>query len=264
VPSNRLRRGAPLDDQLSLPLAWLSEAEFLRAMHARGIVGLRRIRFKDNRTRMLSLSGDRSTLHVQSCFRAAPSDVLDAIAAFAGAARDSVGYRRAVRRMRAWWDGQVGEAGAGPCDRTCCGTPEQRAFLRGLYASLNVARFGGRLPADVPLRLSERMSRRFGHVEYGPARADVRTVAELAINVNLLLPGNERHLLDTVLHEMAHVEAWVVHGHRGHGTVWRRIASRVGCEPRACTDVRLRRRRRRGERVVHVPALAGPAVPTRT
>jgi hypothetical protein len=148
--------------------------------------------------------------------------------------------------MRAWWDGQAvahdDGNGTAPRAPACCGTEEQRTFLRTLYTRMNAERFGGDLPRDVSLRLSSRMKRRFGHVQYG--RNGGRTVEEIALNVDLLLPGNERHLLDTLLHEMAHVEAWLVHGHREHGPVWRAIARRVDCEPRACSRVRIRRRRR--------------------
>jgi hypothetical protein len=42
---------------------------------------------------------------------------------------------------------------------------------------------------------------------------------------------------------MAHVEAWVVFGHRGHGQPWKVIAQRLGCEVNASSCVRIRRRR---------------------
>jgi hypothetical protein len=38
---------------------------------------------------------------------------------------------------------------------------------------------------------------------------------------------------------MAHVEAWLDHGDRGHGPHWRRIAKRLGCVPRAQTRERV-------------------------
>jgi predicted SprT family Zn-dependent metalloprotease len=90
------------------------------------------------------------------------------------------------------------------------------------------------------------MSRRLGQIRFldGPPRR----VVEIALNADLMLEANEAQRLDTMLHEMAHAEAFLVHGHRGHGAVWRRIAGRVGCEPRACTAARIVRRRgtRRG------------------
>src|SRR5690606_20012095 len=105
----------------------------------------------------------------------------------------------------------------------CCGTPEQRAYLRDLYARLNQARFGGRLPPDIPLRLSDRMRRRLGQIRYDDGAAQ-RAVLEIALNVDLMLRANDGQRLDTMLHEMAHAEAYLLHGERGHGAHWRRIA----------------------------------------
>jgi hypothetical protein len=254
------RRPVGDDQQLTLALSWLSESAFLAAMQERGASALRVVRFKDNRSRLVSLSADRTRLNVHVAFRAAPVEVLDAIAVFASAARANVSYRRAIARMRAWWDTQT--AGREPAVHRqrderlhCCATPEQHAFLRSLYLELNRARFDDRLPGDVPLRLSPRMSRRFGHVQYGRTREGARHIDEIALNVDLLLPGNEHHLVDTLVHEMAHVEAWLHHDHRGHGRIWRHIARRVGCEAKACSDVRIRRRRRSSVPVTTVPAI---------
>ncbi len=102
--------------------------------------------------------------------------------------------------------------------------------------------FAGLLPEGVTIRLSQRMVRRFGHVEYRRVRGQ-RVVAEIALNIDLMIEGNERPLLDTLMHEMAHVEAWVRCGHVGHGEPWRRIALRVGCEVNASSHMRIRRRR---------------------
>jgi hypothetical protein len=196
-------------------------------------------------------------VNVHACFRSANDDLLDAVAAFILLPSTSAGYRESIERMRAWWDGQAAAPAAhGPGNRApiCCGTDDQRTFLRELYARLNVERFNGVLPRDVPVRLSSRMKRRFGHVQYGRPHGG-RTVEEIALNVDLMLPGNERHLLDTLLHEMAHVEAWTVHGHREHGKVWRAIARRVECEARACSQVRIRRRGRASAPATGVPVL---------
>jgi hypothetical protein len=260
----RLRRSV-IDDQLSLPLAWLSEEDFLIALHRRGAHDVRKVRFKENRSRMISVSADRVRVNVHACFRAAPGEVIDAVAAFVRAQRESLGYRNAVRRMRAWWEGQA--SGYTEGQRTngrngngrhplCCATPEQRDFLRAMYERLNHVYFDGRLPA-VPIRLSNRMSRRFGHVHYGRGRTGTRVIEEIALNVDLMMKGNEKHLLDTLLHEMSHVEAWVFLGHRDHGAVWRRIAERVGCEAAACSQVRIRRRSR------HVPVTRVPDIALR-
>ncbi|HEX7051958.1 MAG TPA: SprT-like domain-containing protein [Longimicrobiales bacterium] len=212
----------------------------LAALHARGVRSIHRVAFKENRTRLLSVSRDGATLYAHTCYRGAPAEVHAAIATFLTAARGSAEQRAAVARIRDW-----GAAHRPPAtDRTgaprpprpgpCCATPAQRARLIALYGALNEERFAGRLPARVPLRLSRRMSRRLGHVRYHRDSAGARTVIELALNADLVLDGNETVLRDTLLHEMAHIEAWLEHGEGGHGAVWRRIALRVGCEPRAC------------------------------
>lgn len=253
------------DHQLSLALAWLSEEAFSSALHERGALAIQRVRFKANRSRMISLSSDRRSLNIHDCFRAASSDILDAVAAFIRQPARSADYRNAIRRMRAWWDGQVhlNHHGAtnGLRPRACCATPEQREFLARTYARLNATRFAGLLPDQIPIRLSNRMSRRFGHVYYGTGRRGVRLIEEIALNVDLMMEGNEAHLLDTLLHEMAHAEAWLLHGHREHGDAWRIVAERVGCEPKACSMVRIRRRRDASTPVTRVPRLVLTRVP---
>lgn len=262
----RGRRRRPADDhQLTLSLAWLTEEEFAGALHARGASGIHRVRFKPNRTRMISLSGDRRSLHIHHCFRAASKEVLDAVAAFVRLPSRSAEYRDAIRRMRAWWDGQMhpdDPALANSRPRACCATPEQREFLRRTYERLNRTRFNDALPDIVPLRLSNRMSRRFGHVYYATARDGSRMIEEIALNVDLMMEGNEAHLLDTLLHEMSHAEAWLVHGHREHGEEWRAIARRVGCEAKACSVVRIRRRRGKRTPITRVPRLTLSSVST--
>jgi hypothetical protein len=240
--SRRLGRRKGDDQQLSLPVVWLSEEDFIEALWARGARSIRSVRFKRNRTRMISLSQDHLSLNVHTCFRSATGDVLDAIATFVRMPQRSVKYRDAVQRMRSWWDGQVLHTGSDSLRPRCCGTAAQRAMLARTYARLNQARFGGRLPDPIAIRLSDRMSRRLGHVHYANS-ATGRSVDEIALNVDLMIPGNERHLVDTLVHEMAHIEAWLDHGHREHGEPWRSVARRVGCETLACTHVRIRRRR---------------------
>jgi hypothetical protein len=232
------------ESQLALPLAWLGEDEFLRALRARGVDGVLRVRFRPNRTRLISLSADSASLNLHECFRSAPDPVIDAIAAFLRAGHGSREQRAAVRAMRGFSEGQLPEAAEPPLRiRARAGTGPQRDFLAEAYRRLNAHLFEGRLPEDLPLRWSDRMARRYGHVEYRHVNGQAPCISELALNVDLMLPGNERHLLDTLVHEMAHVEAWVLHGQRGHGPIWRRIARRAGCEVRALSHVRIRRRR---------------------
>jgi hypothetical protein len=247
------RRRAP-DDQLTLPLAWLGEAEMRDALRARGVV-VGSVRFKPNRSRLISISADRASLNLHECFRASPGPVIDAIATFVRSPGRSAEFRRAIARMRAWWAAQAvpEHAPARPSDHACCATPEQRQYLARLYRQCNSDKFGGRLPELLPVRLSNRMSRRLGHISYGRAAAGTRTVEEIALNVDLMLEGNERVLRDTMLHEMAHAEAWLLHGHRGHGRIWRTVARRVGCEDRACTHVKIRRRSAKRSAVTRVP-----------
>jgi hypothetical protein len=260
MPVHR-RRTRPVhsNQQLLLEVAWLTEAEILGALRARGATFLEEIRLRPNRSRLISLSADRKRLNLHECFCAAPARVLDAVAAFATAPARSRGFRHAVEQMREWHEGQVAEYGLGE-PLASCGTAAQLACLREVYRRLNDSHFGGMLPGGLQIRLSDRMSRRFGHVSYARTRQGERKVAELALNIDLLLPGNERALVDTLLHEMAHVEAWLVHGHREHGRIWRTVARRVGCEARACTNMRLKRSRSGGP-VTHVPLLKLPPPP---
>lgn len=229
----------------------------LRELRGRGVSDVRRIRFKANKSRLISLSADRASLNLHECFRSAPADVLEAVATFARSLRESPAYRRSIERMRAWHGAQVegserDDYGVGPCSAT----DEQRHFLAALYRKLNHLHFAGTLPDLLAVRLSDRMSRRLGHVSYTTNRGE-RAVLEIALNVDLMLETNEQALIDTLLHEMAHAEAWLLHAHRGHGGVWRGIAKRVGCEARACSDMRIRRRRR------NTDLTRVPPIPTR-
>lgn len=255
----RASRTADSDHQLTLPLARLSEEEFLRALHARGAVFVRAVRFRPNRTRLVSLSADRRQLNLHECFRSAPARLLDAVTAFTTAPARSHAFRRAIEQMREWHEGQVAEHGSAR-PRASCGTRRQLDYLGSVYRCLNRTHFGGRLPDTLVIRLSDRMSRRFGHVSYARTGVGERRVAEMALNIDLLLPGNERALVDTILHEMAHIEAWILYGHRAHGRAWREVARRIGCEPRACTHTRLKRRRS-AEPVTAVPSLQLPRPP---
>lgn len=255
----RRSRQVDSDQQLSLAVSWLTEEELLGAVRMRGATFLREVRLRPNRSRLISLSADRVRLNLHECFRAAPARVLDAVATFVTAPARSRSFRDAIERMREWHEGQVAEYGLGE-PLASCGTAQQMGYLKTVYRQLNESHFDGALPRALAIRLSDRMSRRFGHVSYARTPQGERKVAELALNIDLLLPGNERALVDTLLHEMAHIEAWLVHGHREHGRIWRETARRVGCEPKACTHMRLRRRRSR-EPVTNVPVLRLPSAP---
>ncbi len=267
---------------------------FLAELWRRGASSIRRVVFRHNRTRLLSISRDRVTLNAHICFLDAPPEVLDAVARFVTADPRTAAHRRAVEALRAWpgvEDGLSAARARRPPRRSsrpvdCCASPEQRAFLSELYARLNATRFGGRLPPDLPLRMSARMARRLGQVRFesgsgvalaeaGRASVDgagngeglpapeslaaakdgTRGIVDLALSADLFVDGNDRELLDTMLHEMAHVEAYLASGHKGHGGAWMAVARRVGCEPRACTRRRIHRRRRGAPVPARVPEL---------
>ena len=271
---------------------------FLAEIRRRGAGSIRRVVFRHNRTRLLSISRDRVTLNAHACFLAAPPEILDAVARFVTADPRTAAHRRAVAALREWpgvEDGLSEARARRPARRSsrpvdCCASPEQRAFLCDLYAQLNEGRFAGRLPTDLPLRVSARMARRLGQVRFdgegmgadaargsAPAPgappltpagttlarpAGARRVLDLALSADLFVEGNDRELLDTMLHEMAHVEAYLLHGHKGHGAAWKTVARRVGCEARACTRRRIHRRRRGApvpQRVPRVPGLGAAA-----
>jgi hypothetical protein len=242
----------------------LSHEEFLKALARRGYRRLENVRFKKNRGRIISLAKDGRTLHIHACFQEADDVVLRSVVTFLKAGRRSYAYREALRVMRDFFDARGPKYA--PCTPEeedhrvtrdierlpCVGTAAQRAFLREAYASYNDIYFDGRLPNNVRIRLSDRMKSRLGHVRYHTTSSDERIILELALNIHLLLPGNEAMLMDTVLHEMTHIEAWLEFGERGHGKEWKAIAKRVGCEAKACSTEPIRRRRRNNP-VTEVP-----------
>jgi len=243
----------------------LTPHDFLVELHARGADRVRRVVFRDTRSTIFSLTRYGRVLNLNAAFAAAPPELLDAFAVVAKTgARRTKAYDRAVNAIRNWpplvealenaraRHAANGGRRVGPRLAPCCGTPEQQAYLQDLYARLNQACFGGRLPPDIRIRLSNRMRRRLGQIRYDDAGPE-RAVLEIALNVDLMLRANDEHRLETMLHEMAHAEAYLLYGERGHGPRWRRIARRVGCEPRACSDVRIARRRRRTDPVTRVP-----------
>jgi hypothetical protein len=175
-------------------------------------------------------------LNAHACFRDAPPEVAEAIAIFVTSGKSRV-RRDALRRLREWEGTRRGlaEARRRTPRRGRKVNGRETAPVRVLFDRLNREAFGGRLP-EVPLRVSRRMTRSLGTIRYA---AEGRAVEEIAISADLLGAANRAALEDTLLHEMAHAEAWLEHGHRGHGKVWRRIARRVGCRPRAVNDVRV-------------------------
>jgi hypothetical protein len=200
---------------------------------------IRRVQYRQNRAVLLSVSRDGTTLNSHECFRDAPQPIVDAIATFVAAPRRSSEYRRALETIRGWEGSVRGLEGAKRSRRRRAPRTDgpEAEPLRALFDQYNRERFGGELP-DVPIRVTRRMTRSLGTIAYEEGGAP-RGVREIAISADLLMPANRAILLDTLLHEMAHAEAWLRHGHQRHGPIWRKIARRVGCTPRAMTRTRV-------------------------
>ena len=205
---------------------------------------IRRIRYRENRSVLLSVSRDGRTLNSHCCFQGAPPEIVEAVVAVVTTRRDTRGRRAALRRLREWEGTRRGleEARRRKPRRSRETNGRETAPIRTLFRRFNAEKFAGRLP-EIPLRVSRRMTRSLGTIRYGAGGGDstARTVSEIAISAAILDPANRSILEDTLLHEMAHAEAWLQHGHRGHGRIWREVARRVGCRPRAVNDVRAAR-----------------------
>lgn len=243
-----------------------SEAEVLAFLRERGAARLRVVRLRRNRSTIWSLTKGGRQLNLHRAFAAAPAPVLGQfvpIVVAGGLASEQA--RDASRRVSEWpplahdlariraESVRSGSSSRGFGVGPCCATPAQRRYLRRLYRYLNRSRFSGRLPALVPLRLSNRMRSRLGQMVPGEVEGR-RRVLEIALNVDLMLSGNGHMRLDTMVHEMAHAADWLFDGEVGHGPTWRRWAETAGCESSACTDGPIRHRRRR-EVVTRVPPL---------
>lgn len=251
------------------PVPW-TEDGLLAALHAGGAVDVAEVCFRRNRSTIWSVTrgGRRLNLHV--AYRRAPDGVVGALAVLVRevtARRRGGAYRTAARRVRDWPGvaegirrvrGERRRNGARSRGRRslrrgpCCATEAQRDYLRRLYRLLAARHFGTLLPTDLHLRLSRRMTSRLGHMR-GGWRGGERCVVEIALSLDLMLPGNEVELVETLLHEMAHAADWIRSGGLGHGTSWKAWARRVGCSPRARCTGRLQRRRGRGEVVDAIP-----------
>ena len=253
-----------------------SERQVLNLLVRRGARRLRAVRFRANRSTIWSLTQSDTVLNIHVAYRTAPLELMDHFAVIAREARQgTAAYRRSVEEVRTWgglelemrrlrhvhrltsrWSAARRPARRRRIDHAgpCCATPDQHAYLRKLYRYLNRTRFDGRLPDDVPLRLSRRMTTRFGQMLPG-YRDGVRHIVELALNVDLMLEGNGRERIDTLLHEMAHGAEWLFDGEVGHGPGWRFWARYAGCSVKACTDAPIRRRASDHLHVTRVPRL---------
>ena len=246
-------------------MARLTESEVVAALRERGVGSVRRVAFRSNRSTILSLNPATGRLSLHEAFAHATPRILDALAIYlTEGGRRTAGFRRASHTIREWRplermmaaerrrSGRARRrAGANriqkPDPGPDCATLAQRRYLEALYRHYNRTLFGGALPDDVCIRLSSRMTSRLGQVKLWRDRWGRRSVIELALNADLMLPENDHNRIDTLLHEMAHIEAWLVHNDGGHGDDWKRIARRVGCVDLACAG-RGPRRRGRGQR----------------
>jgi hypothetical protein len=260
----------------NVPSPARSEKQVLNLLLRRGARGLKKVRFRANRSTIWSLTQGYTVLNVHVAYRTAPLELMDHFAVIAREARQgTAAYQMAAEAVRRW-EGlelelkrlrredrprrtsrstrrrrqrRVGQTGP------CCATPEQRQYLHRLYRYLNNTRLDRRLPDDIPIRLSNRMKTRYGQMVPG-YRYGERYVVELALNVDLMLEGNGRERIDTLLHEMAHAAEWLLDGKVGHGPGWKFWARYVGCSEKACADGPIRRRRAPGHpHATRVPRL---------
>src|SRR5688572_29945586 len=149
----------------------LSPEQFLAELRRRGATRLSRVSFRRNRSTVWSLTQGGSVLNLHAAYESASPELLNAFAdllrvgGWGAAAR----RRRAASEIRAWPPLETALVEARRDGRTrresaCCATSEQVRYLRSLYCHLNLTRFGGGLPGDIPVRLSSRMRRALGHM----------------------------------------------------------------------------------------------------
>ena len=247
----------------------LTATDFLYEIRSRGATRISCVTFRKNRSTIWSLTQNGTVLNVHNAYRRASPALLDAFATLAieGEVRSTASQRAAqeisswpvlaeeIRGLREAHDERRREGSPEDDVTHCCATPEQRAYLRAVYQYFNHTRFDGSLPPDVPVRLSNRMRSALGHMMPAERRDGTRYVVEIALNCDLMLPGNGAERADTLLHEMAHVADWLESGERGHGASWRAWARRAGCQPTRLYERPVRYRRNRRLLVSRVPPL---------
>jgi len=228
--------------------------------------------WRANASRLVSLSRDGRRLYLNEALRHAPREVLEAAAGFAAAALAGRRDRASVEAIRRWSRGaghrhlvEVARRARRPSGaarrrsmtvRRCGGTSAQGALLHTLYTALSRDRFGGVLPAPLPLVWSYRMTSTLGSCRMVRTPGG-RRVIDIGMNPSLLLAGNEAPLRDTLVHEMAHAAAWITRGDGGHGAAWKEIAAAAGCDPRSRCRASPRLRLHAGERVTRCPEPGG-------
>ena len=108
----------------------------------------------------------------------------------------------------------------------CQGTAHERWVMATLWGWAE-ARFQPEIPFPSPtrLRISRRMRRSYGNAGWKGDRY------ELTLGRQLFRAGLEPILLDTFLHELAHLVDLAHRGRTDHGPHWRRWAQRLGANP---------------------------------
>lgn len=261
-----------------------SEARLLALLRETGAGALERIRFRPNRRTIWSITGGGRRLNLHEAYREAPRDVIVHFATLVrgvgrSGGRRTPAFRRSAGIVRKWpglVPGLERARGHRPPSRAssvrrpdapgpCCATVAQRRWLTALYRHVATSRFAADLPAGIPVRLSRRMTSRLGHMRGGTDDRDPprRRVVEIALSLDLMLPGNEEALVDTLVHEVAHAADWLASGGRGHGPGWKALARRAGCSTRARCAHPIRRRLRSDEPVEHVPGETPEALAAR-
>ncbi|MGD2067303.1 MAG: SprT-like domain-containing protein [Gemmatimonadota bacterium] len=248
-----------------------SEDRLLALLRETGAGALERIRFRPNRRTLWSITGGGRRLNLHEAYREAPWDVVVHFATLVRGVgrpggRRTPAFRRSAGAVRGWSGlertrRQRRLSTPGPC----CATAAQRRWLTALYRHVAATRFTADLPTEIPVRLSRRMTSRLGHMRGGTEDRGPRwrRVVEIALSLDLMLPGNEEALVDTLVHEVAHAADWLASGGRGHGPGWKALARRAGCSTRARCAYPIRRRLRPDDPVEHVPGEAPEALAAR-
>jgi len=58
----------------------------------------------------------------------------------------------------------------------------------------------------------------------------------ILVNRKILKQGNENEFIDTVLHELAHLEDYIRRGTSGHDFEWKKLVQKIGGNPERCND----------------------------
>lgn len=256
-------------------LSNVTEERFVAELRSRGVTHITTVRFKENRRTLISPGRDGKSLNVHVGYRQATREMFDYFATllkdrgrrtYEAQAASSFLLRYppvqraldAVRKEKGRRDSlrSLTRGRGAPRVGPNAATPAQQQYLEAFYRHLNDAHFEGRLPNDIPLRLSKGAKSAYGWVKPWTDPADgQRKIGEIALHMDLMREENDAERLDTMLHEMAHVAAWIFDGDRGHGRHWKRWARRAGCSAERCAQERITKREDRRMRVTRVPPL---------